>query len=149
MKPFGLWILSLYFLFISSSGLAFFQNESNSMILGKWKFVGYFYAGKFQEPPNPNLVLTFEFFENGVDLLHWHRTNEEGLCERKGNYTYDDQKLSDEVVWLNPDNVIECGRDPDMVLGKKLITPLRRKDDRLYMDLPLSEETLTYVWAKD
>lgn len=121
---------------------------SESLIWGKWKFIGYIYGGHFQDPPNPNLILTFEFRQDGSDVLHWHRLNEEGFCERTGRYTYDGQELKDEVISVHPGNAFECYHDPDMMVGQTHTTPLRNENDQLYMDLPLSDQTLVYVWAK-
>lgn len=146
MRSIGVAIVALQFLIILASGQTAFSKE-NSTLWGKWRFIGYIYGGSFQEPANPNLILTFEFLQDGTDVLHWHRLNENGFCERKGKYSYEREKLIDEVIWVNPNNSFECYRDPDMVLGKKQITPLRRQSDRLYMDLPLADETLTYVWS--
>lgn len=122
---------------------------SESQIWGQWKYIGFIYRGAFQGPPNPNLVLTFEFFEDGSDILKWSYTNEEGFCERKGQYSYDGVQLTDKIVWVNPKNSIECQKDPDMVNGKIQITPLRRVDNQIRLEIPLSDETLIYILAKN
>ena len=122
---------------------------SNHLLWGKWKFIGYIYEGIFQQPPNPNLVLTFEFFEDGTDILKWYRLNEPGFCERRGRYTFDGQQLTDQILWVNPKNAFECMRDPDMTPGRTQVTALRREANELHMDLPLAEQTLTYVWGKE
>jgi hypothetical protein len=122
--------------------------DQRGVLLGKWKFVGYIFEDQFQDPPNPNLVLTFEFFKDGTDLLHWHRLDEDGFCERKGRFTYDGVNLRDEVIWVNPENSFECFRDPDMTMGRKQVTPVHYNDDHLMMELPLSDHTLTYVWER-
>lgn len=122
--------------------------DSNALLWGKWKFIGYIYEGVFQPPPNPNLILTFEFFEDGTDVLKWYRINEPGFCERRGRYSFDGEQLTDHIFWVNPKNAFECMRDPDMTPGRTQVTALRREDNELHMDLPLSEQTLTYVWGK-
>lgn len=132
-----------------SSLLISAEQDQKNVLVGRWKFVGYIYEGLFQPPANPNLVLTFEFIADGTDILRWYRINEPGFCERKGSYSFDGSFLTDEVTWVNPGNAFECYRDPDMTLGKKEVTPLRRNANRLYMDLSLSDQTLTYVWEKD
>lgn len=149
LKAVWLWSVLLILTVWNPSSFAYIPTDSSPLIWGKWKFIGYIYEGRFQDPPNPNLVLTFEFLTDGTDLLHWHRTNEVGICERKGRFTYDGEFLIDQVYWINPENAFECNRDPDMVLGKKQITPLRKDNEKLYLDLPLSEQTLTYVWVRD
>ncbi len=149
MRQLKLWILIFIVGGINSLSLAASRSDLSSSLWGKWRFIGYIYLGQFQEPPNPYLVLTFEFLQDGTDTLHWHRINEDGFCERRGNYSYDGQELVDTITWIHPGNAFECSRDPDMVLGKTQVTPLRNDEDRLYMDLPLSDEILTYVWEKE
>jgi hypothetical protein len=144
----SIWLWNLLILLGSDASFAYNPDlTSEKLLIGKWQFSGYIYGGQLLPPPNPNLVLTFQFFDDGTDLLHWHRVNEEGLCERKGRFSYNGDQLTDKVIWINPENSFECDRDPDMVLGKTQVTPLKRIDDRLHMDLPLSEETITYIWA--
>lgn len=125
------------------------DSDSSSQLWGHWKFIGYIYSGQFQNSPNPNLVLTFDFFEDGTDILKWYRTNETGFCERKGKYSYDGKKLTDQITWVNPRNSFECWKDPDMVVGKTQVTPLRREGEVLYLDLTLSDDVLIYVWKKE
>ncbi|MEY4616152.1 MAG: hypothetical protein RJB66_1112 [Pseudomonadota bacterium] len=137
----GLWIFS-----IAPSA---FSADKGALLVGRWKYIGYVYDEVFHAPPNPNLILSFEFLSDGTDVLRWFRLNEHGFCERKGLYTFDGSSLTDEVTWVNPENAFECYRDPDMVVGKKKVTPMRRVLDRLYMELPLSDETLIYVWEKE
>jgi hypothetical protein len=139
-------ILSVFF-YLQQVNAYIPLESSESLIWGKWKYIGFIYRGKFQGPPNPNLVLTFEFLKDGSDILHWAYTNEEGFCERKGEYSYDGVNLTDKIVWVNPKNSIECQRDPDMVKDKIQITPLRRVNDQIHLDIPLSDETLIYILA--
>lgn len=121
--------------------------DARELILGRWQFIGYIYRNAFHRGPNPNLVLTFDFFADGVNVLRWHRLNERGFCERKGAYTYSGEFLYERIFWVHPENAFECSRDPDMTVGRTQVTPLRRVGDHLHMDLYLSDETLTYVWA--
>jgi hypothetical protein len=122
--------------------------ESNESIQGKWHYIGHFYQDVFQKPMNPNLVLTFEFTEDGTSRLRWHRTNENGFCERTGKYSFDGKHILDEVTWVNPENTYECGKDPDMQLGHKTETPARLVDGNLQTDLPLGDSFLIFVWEK-
>lgn len=147
-------VFSLGFLFQTHFASAYVPQSlalsgSESLIWGQWKYIGFIYRGAFQGPPNPNLVLTFEFLEDGSDILKWSYTNEEGFCERKGQYSYDGVHLTDKIVWVNPKNSIECQKDPDMVNGKVQITPLRRVDNQIQLEIPLSDETLIYILAKN
>ncbi len=122
-----------------------YVGSSDSTLWGKWKYTGFIYKGQFQAPPNPNLVLTFEFLQDGTDILQWHYLNEEGFCERKGEYSYDGKELTDKIVWVNPKNSIECQRDTDMMAGRTQVTPVKRVDNQLHLDIPLSDDTLIYI----
>ena len=148
MKKYANLIVTAFFIAAAFYMPSTVMADSGSLIWGKWKFIGYIYGGQFQDPPNPNLVLTFEFRQDGTDTLHWHRTNEVGFCERYGQFTYDGKELTDEITSVHPGNAFECYHDPDMMVGQTHTTPLRNDNDRLYMDLPLSDQTLVYVWAK-
>lgn len=141
-------IFTLILFFHSPSAQSYIPAQgAESLLWGQWKYIGFIYKGQFNAPPNPNLVLTFEFLKNGEDILRWSYINEEGFCERKGEYSYDGQLLTDKIIWVNPKNAIECHKDPDMSKGKTQITPLRRINDQLHLDINLSDETLVYILA--
>lgn len=134
-------------LMLSSIGFASEQSTSDA-IIGHWQYVGHIYEGQVQDPINPDLILTFQFNDDGSDRLHWERKNEPGFCERHGQYEYSGEILIDQVTWVNPNNSFECGKDPDMRLGNKTQTRLIYNEGKLYMDLPLGDKTLTYIWQK-
>lgn len=141
-------ILTLLLFFQSPSAQSYIPAQgSESQIWGQWKYIGFIYKGQFNSPLNPNLLLTFEFLKNGSNILRWSYVNEEGFCERKGEYSYDGQLLTDKILWVNPKNSIECQKDPDMTMGKTQITPLRRINDQIHLDINLSDETLIYILA--
>lgn len=139
-------------------GLLFFQtglwampeleHDLRSELWGRWRYTGYIYQGQFQESPNPDLEMTFDFYQDGTDLLHWHRRGERGFCERRGRYQFDGEYLIDEVYWVNPLNRRDCSSDPDMRSGLRQITPARSEHDHLFVDLPLGDETVVYVWER-
>jgi hypothetical protein len=115
-------------------------------IIGVWRFVGHIYHGAVVPPFNDKLVLTFQFFEDGTDILKWYRLDEDGFCERTATYQYDGQNLSQEVIAVNPKNTFECSKDTDMRIGTKSISPFYKKDNKMYLVLPLGDDTLTYIW---
>lgn len=120
---------------------------SEALIWGKWKYVGFIYKGQFNPPLNPDLILTFEFFKNGQNILRWSYLNEDGFCERKGEYSYDGKNLTDKIIWVNPKNSMECQKDPDMIKGRTQITPLLRVNDQIHLEIALSDENLIYILA--
>lgn len=124
------------------------EHDLSSEIWGHWKYLGYIYQGYFQDSPNPDLVMTFEFYQDGTDLLHWYRIGQRGFCERRGRYQFDGETLIDEVFWVNPKNARDCSADPDMRLGQKTTTAMTRDRDKIYMELPLSDEVVIYVWER-
>jgi hypothetical protein len=125
------------------------QDNSDEIphIIGLWRFVGHVYRGEVIPPFNDKLVLTFQFFEDGTDILKWYRMGENGFCERTANFHYDGHNLTQQVIAVNPKNAFECGQDSDMRVGTKSVSPFYKKDDKMYLELPLGEETLVYIWA--
>lgn len=122
--------------------------EEQPNINGLWRFVGHVYRGEIIPPFNEKLVLTFQFFEDGTDILKWYRIGENGFCERTASYQYDGYYLSQQVIAANPNNAFECGQDTDMRVGTKSISPFYQKNGKMYLELPLGEETLVYIWEK-
>lgn len=116
-----------------------------SSIWGSWILFEVIYKGVVQPPFNPNLILTFDFSEDGASRLFWTRKNDPAFCERKGQYTYQNGFLIDTITWVNPKNAIDCSQDPDMQLGKTTSTELRRVDENLHLYLFLGEDPLIYV----
>lgn len=115
-------------------------------IIGKWKFIGHIYKGKMIPPMNEKLIIIFQFLPDKTDILKWYRIDEDGFCERKGQYQYDGQYITDEITWINPKNAYECAKDPDMMLGRKTTSVLKRMGERLYLELPLGDDVITYIW---
>lgn len=119
-----------------------------SGLVGDWIFYKVIYQGEERPPFSPNLQLTFTFFEDGTDILRYTRANEEGFCERKGEYTYQKGILNDEVIWVNPANNSDCSLDPDMQKGNVTKTKVEIVNGDLHLYLTLSGEPLIYVWKR-
>lgn len=117
-------------------------------ILGTWKFVGHIYNGKIIPPMNDRLILTFQFFPDKTEILKWYRLGEDGFCERKAKYEYDGEHITEQITWLNPKNAYECAKDPDMMLGRKTTSILKRVGERLHLELPLGDDVLVYIWER-
>jgi hypothetical protein len=136
----------LFVMILLACSNAMAQTSTSDDLIGKWQAIGYFYQGTFIQPPDPQLTLTFEFFQDGSDILFWQRKGEKTFCERKGSWFVQNEILHDEIVWINPENGMDCGGDPDMELGRINESHFRRKDNQLFVDIPLADEYLTYVW---
>lgn len=115
-------------------------------LIGQWQAIGYFYQGTFIEPTEARLLLTFEFLSNGTDILFWKNKDEKSFCERKGTWLVRDQTLIDEVVWTHPENGMDCSGDPDMQIGKINISYFWVENGQLFVEIPLANEVLVYVW---
>lgn len=123
------------------------QSISEQMI-GSWKFIGFEYRGDFHPPINPKLVLLFRFFADGTDDLFWTRIDEPGFCERKGIYSVSEKILTDKVTWLNPENAMDCSKDPDMQVGRETHNEVDMKDGKFRLILSLGDEPFVYVWER-
>ncbi len=139
-------ILFLCLLCSFSSANADFENEQ--LLIGRWKFTRYNYQGRELPLPNPNLNLFYEFYNTGTSRLWWTRSNEEGFCERIGSYSFDGSLLSDQVLWVNSKNNIDCGKDPDMLTGRKVSTKAIVLNNELRTELTLKGEPFIYIWEK-
>ena len=117
-------------------------------IVGSWKFTSMIMEGQEVPPLNPDLILTFDFAEDGSDRLFWTRKGESGFCERRARYDFDSNWLYEAIVWVNPDNAPECGKDPDMQLGRVTQTPARIKNGRFELDLNVGDSHLTYIFER-
>lgn len=153
MKKF---IVSLLVVFASGVALGSDAPANNTItpichgdaILGQWKWHKYIYDGQEFPPSNPNLNLIFEFMEGGRNRLYWDRTGERGFCERYGNYIFNQCQLIDQVTWVNPDNALGCGADPDMKEGRQTMTRAEVRGDEFYLYLSLGGKPFIYIWKK-
>jgi hypothetical protein len=137
--------LFLFFIFSISAHAA---NIQNGELVGRWKFNSLIYRGEERPPFNPHLNLYFEFYETGTNRLMWNRNNEEGFCERFGFYKLSENKLIDEVVWVNPNNSQDCSKDTDMQLGRKSSTPIELKNGNLQLKFYIGDEPLIYIFER-
>lgn len=136
----------LFFIIITCPLLLPANGWPKSYMIGKWQFIGIIFDDVYQDRPNPNLILTFEFNSDGTDILHWKRVGEDGFCERHGQWSLENGVLEDEVVWVNPNNNDTCASDPDMQLGKISYTPVWVADGKLYTEFPFADKVMIYVW---
>ena len=117
-------------------------------VVGSWEFFEIRLDGKNQPPFNPDLNIQFEFFDDGTDLLRWWRNNEEGFCERRGEYSFNGSQLIDLVTWVNPDNKYDCGLDPDMQLGHQTDTLANLVGEILETHFEVGDHKLDYLWRR-
>lgn len=136
----------LGFLIVLFPSLIFAKSSLPQDLIGQWQAIGYFYQGTFIEPTEARLLLTFEFLANGTDTLYWKNKDEKSFCERKGKWLVQDETLVDEVVWTHPENGMDCGGDPDMQIGKINISHFWVEKGQLFVEIPLADEFLIYVW---
>ncbi len=130
--------------FVYADGLMSAERD----IVGVWRFDRIILDGEERPPFNPDLIIEFNFREDGSDTLLWYRNNEKGFCERDGRYAFDGEFLRDKVTWVNPQNRFDCSRDPDMQLGRETSTPTVLKNGELYMTFQVDDQSLTYIWTR-
>jgi len=117
-------------------------------IVGKWEFTSYLYNGRELPKPNPDLNITFEFKDDGMSRLYWDRNQEVGFCERTAQYQYSERFIFETIVWVNPKNSFDCGRDPDMQLGRSSQTEYRITNNRLETRVLVGDLDVWYIWQK-
>lgn len=126
------------------------KNENQSLV-GKWLYYKYIYKNQEFFPPNPDLNMTFDFWPDGKDFLRWNHIGgdgQRGACEREGVYQWSEGKLTDRITWVNPDNALGCGADPDMQLGRESSTVAEIRNGDFWLHLSLGNEALIYVWKR-
>lgn len=125
------------------------QSQADELA-GTWFYYEKIYDGNIiPEPADADLRLYFEFDGKGNDHLYWGYTDDPTqFCSRKGNYTWDGKTLQDHIIWVDPNNGGNCGRDPDMQLGRTSIAPLVLANGDLQLTVDLGDDTLIYVWKK-
>lgn len=145
---------------LSLSSFSVLAEEEPKMLhdqmLGSWVFTKMIYEDNELDPPNPDLRLTFTFFDNGTSRLYWDRKNVPGFCESFSAWTLNPEnqaaaistKLMLNTFALNPNNNGDCSKDPDMQLGQKPGVNIWIKDQRLFMVIMLADQDLTYVFNK-
>ncbi|PWU13669.1 MAG: hypothetical protein C5B49_14405 [Bdellovibrio sp.] len=114
--------------------------------LGRWHYVRYIYQGQENPNLNPNLLVTFEFKADGTDILRWYRRNEEGFCERRGEWRFDTGFFIDKVTWVNPRNASECSLDQDMHQDHVSSTPARIAREELWLYMSMGGDEFTMIW---
>lgn len=119
----------------------------SSLLFGIWMFTHILYNGEIQPRPNPDLIMTINFEESGTDILHYYRKGERGTCTREANYTYDGTYLHQKVTSVDPNNSFYCSDDPDMQLGRTSSNVALVKDGKLYLELSMGEDVITYIWT--
>lgn len=131
-------------LFLQDASAQTPQNE----LLGTWLFTKYKYRGNELPAPNPDLNMYFTFNPDGTNEIMYYRTGQEGFCQRKAYYNWDGQNIRQKTFWVNEKNSIECANDPDMQPGREASNHLYILDDQLNLEMPLSDEVITFIWKK-
>lgn len=129
--------------------LMFFQMQSAWALSGTWKFTEMIFKGEHQPLINPDLNLTWTFFENGTERLYWDHKGSPDFCERFANYTYENNQIVEVPFALNPQNAADCGKDPDMQLGRKITSKLVTvSNEQMHLHLSVGDDDLIYVLTK-
>ena len=117
-------------------------------LIGIWFYTSLIYHGTEMPRPNEALKIYFTFENTSINEVFYYREGEHGTCRRKATYSVDGDKLIQKVISVDDANADFCGQDPDMQLGHESVTKFYIKNEKFYLELPLGEETLTYIWEK-
>ena len=100
------------------------------------------------DPPNPDLTITYQFYADGTNHLHYHRKGQHGSCDRIALYEYSGEELYQQVTWVAPHNADFCSQDPDMQLGTISKTPAYIKGGQFYLTLQMGDESVIFIWNR-
>lgn len=117
-------------------------------LIGIWFYTSLIYQGKPIPRPDQNLQMYFVFTSENENQLFYYRTLENGFCKRTARYFYNENKIYQKILNVDPANADECSEDPDMQPGLESISDLEVTQNCMYLTLPLGDETLTYVWQR-
>lgn len=117
-------------------------------LIGIWMYVSLIYQGQPMPKPNPELKMTYTFYNNYINEIFYYRENETGFCKRKAEYKLQSDTIIQKVVEVDPANSFNCDQDTDMQMNNISAAKYIVEKNKLYLILPLGDETLTYVWEK-
>lgn len=120
----------------------------NHLLIGLWLFTNIIYRGEVLPRPNPDLIMTLDFQNNGTDTLKYFRNNDSGTCIRNAIYKFDGLELIQNITAVDPNNAYFCDQDPDMQLGRTSINTAYIKDGKLHLELEMGDEVITYIWNR-
>lgn len=119
-----------------------------SSLTGRWQYIGFIHEDHFFTPLDPDLILIFQFNNDGLSNLTWTWKGSSQYCSRNALYAYNLQSLIQLVVWVDPQNSSACQQDPDMILGRQSHTKYLIKNNHLYLELYLDNKPIYYVLEK-
>lgn len=119
----------------------------NNLLVGLWLFTHVLYRGEISPRPNPALQMTLNFESSGINTLKYYRSGESGTCLRQAAYEYTGTNLIQHITSVDPDNAWFCDSDPDMQLGKTSNNVVYLKDEKLFLELEMGDEVITYIWS--
>lgn len=118
-------------------------------IIGHWLYYKKIYEGvEYPEGPNATLRLHFIFFENGESHLYWWHEGLDDHCSRKAKFKVVEDKIEEEIIWVDPNNTADCSYDPDMQMGKKAKIPYFFYGEDFVIRFHIGAEPLDYIWKR-
>lgn len=119
----------------------------NSLI-GIWLYASLIYQGQPIARPNPELKMYYTFESESINEIFYYRESEKGTCKRKAEYKIVDSEIQQTVISADPNNADICSQDTDMQVGKFSKTKFEVVGNKMYLHLPLGNESIIYVWDK-
>lgn len=123
-------------------------HRRSSELWGEWSFLKAVRAGHEIFPPGMAEHIEFIFDQEGYNSLIYRDEMGRVLCQRRARYDWNGEKLMQRITWVSPGNDPSCSSDPDMQLGKTAINTAYIKNNDLYINILLSDETLSYIWKR-
>ncbi len=123
-------------------------------LLGRWEFFGHIYKDEEIDPIDQSLSMELEFKDSKALWTVTKRSGLEGFCKKLSLFELIRQDWSElpilyqRVVWLHPENHMECSNDPEMKFGKETYAPIQIQKEELRLVAPLGEETIIFRFKK-
>ena len=117
-------------------------------LIGIWMYASLIYNGVPVARPNPDLHMYIAFPNSEENELYYYDKTAGTDCRRAASYKTSDRILYQKVKSVNNNNSSSCSSDTDMQINNESYTEVSVEGDKLFMIIPLGDESITYVWTR-
>ncbi len=117
-------------------------------LIGIWIYASLIYNGVPVPRPNPDLTMYLVFQNFSENELYYYDRTAGTNCRRTAAYKVDKEVLYQKIIQVDPSNTDSCASDTDMQMSRESFTDVKVDGNNLYMQIPLGDESITYVWKR-
>jgi hypothetical protein len=115
-------------------------------IVGQWEHSHYLYRGSRLPKRDPNSRMQLNYEASGSGSSYWYLAESDQYCEKAFSYHVEGNSVHEIVLSVSDQNSIDCVNHPEMQVGAELVYKIGREQNELYLDVPLGDESLVYVF---